>query len=245
MKMLHRVKGIGHDLIVTQQGSTLTLWSASGIRHTVFDLETPHLPGLEYARNTLLSFAFSPEAQSILLLGLGGGSIYHMLRSFRPSAAIDIVEIDPAVVDLARRFFQIGSGDDCHVHLGDAAGYVAATSKQYDIIILDAYVGDKLPDQFTTVGFFENAARRLRAGGVLVVNWMPGIPKQYVKTLAIIEKAVGRAWVLAGYHSRNTLLFASSKEFARKALLSAAGRIEEKVPGTRAVARLARYLHPA
>lgn len=110
MKTLHRVKGLVHDLVVTRDGTVLTLWSPTGVRHTVLDLGAPHLPGLEYARNTLLALAFSPEAESALVLGLGGGSIPRMLLAAKPSLSIDVVEIDPVVLKVARRFFEVGSG---------------------------------------------------------------------------------------------------------------------------------------
>jgi spermidine synthase len=245
MKTLHRAKGLGHDLVVTQQGNTLTLWSHSGVRHTVLDLGAPHLPGLEYARNTLLALAFSPHAKSILLLGLGGGSIYHMLRHVRPAARIEAVEIDPAVLELARRFFQVGAAANFHVHLEDAAQYLEACVKEYDVIIFDAYVGDQLPAQFVTLEFFNNARKHLTADGVLVLNWMAGNPGQYRRALEYIGTALGHAWVLRGYRARNTLLFASPRPVTRQTLMANAADIEREAPSIRAVARLVRYLQPA
>jgi len=99
MKTLFRTKGVAHDLIVTRNGATVTLWSAAGLRHTVFDIAAPHLPGLEYARNMLTVLAFCPKAQSCLVLGLGGGSIPRMLLSARPQIEVEAVEYDPAVVE--------------------------------------------------------------------------------------------------------------------------------------------------
>jgi hypothetical protein len=109
MKTLHRTKGIAHDLIVTKEGSTITLWTAAGVRQSVLDLGAPHLPGLEYARNTLAVMAFNPSARSFLILGLGGGSIPRMLLAARPGASVDAVEIDPAIPELARRFMTSSS----------------------------------------------------------------------------------------------------------------------------------------
>jgi spermidine synthase len=245
MKTLHRVKGISHDLIITQQGNTLTLWSGSGIRHTVLDLDAPQRPGLEYARNTLLALAFSPEAESILLLGLGGGSMYHMLRRTCPLATIEAVEIDPAVVDLARRYFQISLTNNFIIHLGDAADYVSSTQKSYNIVILDAYLGDTMEDRLTTQEFFSNVSQRLRLGGVLVVNWVPGNAQRLRKTIEVLEETVGKVWTLAGYHSHNCLLFATARKITHKFLVEEAGKIEAHAPDTRSVARLVRYLRTA
>src|SRR5512138_2053128 len=119
MKTLHRMKGLAHDLVVTRDGTVLTLWAAAGVRHTVVDLGAPHIPGLEYARNTLLALAFSPRADSVLMLGLGGGSIARMLLAARPTMTIDAVEIDPAVEEIARKFFQVEAFPNGHLHLED------------------------------------------------------------------------------------------------------------------------------
>src|SRR5512139_3899029 len=124
MKILHRAKGIVHDLIVTMKNGTITLWSSEGNRHTVFDRAAPHLPGLEYARNMLAALAFCSHAQSCLVLGLGGGSIPRMLLAARPQLEVEAVEIDPAVVELAAAYFDIRRLPRFKVHLEDAAAFL-------------------------------------------------------------------------------------------------------------------------
>ncbi len=237
MKTLHRSRGLHHDLVVTQEGNKVTLWSGSGLRQTVVDLAAPHVPGLEYARNTLLALAFSPRARSFLVLGLGGGSILHMLRRACADASIDAVEIDPEVPRLARRFFQLEPCPRFRIHVEDAAGYLDRCEKQYDVIILDAYVGDALPPQCTTGEFFENARRRLTEEGVFVVNWMIGDHERYKQVLSSLERSIGPLWLLRCYRSRNILIFASMKEISRRELLASAERLE--------IGRVARQLKNA
>jgi spermidine synthase len=237
MKTLHRTRGLNHDLIVTQDGNTVTLWSGPGLRHTVVDLAAPHVPGLEYARNTLLALAFCPRAQSFLVLGLGGGSIPHMLRRARADAFIDAVEINPEIPALARIFFQLEPSERFHIYVEDAAAYLGRSETRYDAIILDAYVGDALPAQCTTDEFFENARRRLAREGVLVVNWMIGDRERYKEVIASLQRLIGPLWILHCYRSRNILLFASGCRFTRRELLLAAERI--------GVGRVARQLKSA
>ena len=124
MKTLYRTRGLVHDLIVTRKGAMTTLWSATGIRHTVFDSAAPYLPGLEYARNMLAALAFCPQTQSCLVLGLGGGSIPRMLLAARPQVKVEAVEIDPAVVQLAVRYFDIRSLTRLKIHMEDAAEFL-------------------------------------------------------------------------------------------------------------------------
>ncbi len=242
MKTLQRAKGLSHDLFVTQQGNTVTLWSASGVRHTVLDLGAPHMPGLEYARNTLLALAFVPGVKSILLLGLGGGSILHMMRAARPGIEVDAVEIDPAVPDLAKRFFRIGDSPQLRIHVEDAAAFLARSETRHDIIILDAYVGESLPAHCADCEFFRNARRRLTAEGLLVVNWLRGDRDRDRRLLSDIESAVGRVWELHGYRSKNTLLFAPLRERSRHELVAAAEQLGRELPFARGIVRQARRL---
>jgi spermidine synthase len=242
MKTVHRAKGLGHDLIVTRQGSKVVLWSSSGVRHTVVDLDAPYLPGLEYARNTLLAFAFAPRAESFLMLGLGGGSIFHMLRAACPGGLFDAVEIDPAVPELARRYFLLGCSPNLQVHVDDAAAYLRNCVRRYDVIILDAYIGDVLAVQCTTPEFFGDARRALSTDGVLVINWLHSTPGLYRRVLCNARDAIGPVWLLHGYRSRNTLLFSPVQQANREQLTERAARLGSELSYAGNIGRLARHL---
>jgi spermidine synthase len=244
MKTLHRSKGIAHDLIVTKEGNTVTLWTAAGVRQTVLDLGAPHLPGLEYARNTLVVLAFTPRAASFLILGLGGGSIPRMLLAARPGAAVDAVEVDPAIPDLARRFFQVAALPRFRVHLEDAAAFMDHCNTRYDVIVVDAYIGEKYPDQCATAEFLTRARDCLTGEGVVVVNWMGGNHAVHQRLLTNIHIVIGDAWQLHGARSRNTLLFAPVRATTRPELLECASRIEREIPFANFLARLAKRLTP-
>jgi spermidine synthase len=241
-KTLHRTRGFAHDWVVTQEGDTVTLWSGAGVRHTVLDLAAPHLPGLEYAQGTLVALALHPGAQDFLMLGLGGGSIPRMLLAACPNANIEAVEIDPAVPDLARRFFQVGAPPQLQVYVEDAAAYLSHSAKHYDIIIVDTYLGETFPQQCATRDFFENARDRMKPGGVLVINLMGGNPGSYRNVLANVGSSIGTIWLLHGYRSRNTLAFAALREVTRQEICADAALLEKALPFASDLGRLARRL---
>ncbi len=243
MKTLHRVKGLVHDLVVTRDGTVVTLWSPNGVRHTVLDLGAPHQPGLEYARNTLLALAFSPAAQSALVLGLGGGSIPRMLLAAKPGLRIDAVEIDPVVLEVARRFFGMGEFQDLLVHLEDAAAYLARCQTRYDIIVLDAYMGETMPAQCTSREFFGDVRCRLSERGVLAVNCMTGDKAGYRTLLSTIQAVVGPVSVLHGRRSHNAVAFAPMCA-ERPSLVDEAERLESGLRFPADLVRMARCLQP-
>jgi len=241
-KTLHRTRGLVQDLIVTRRGGKVILWSAKGVRHTVFDVASPHLPGLEYARNMLAALAFYPRAQSCLVLGLGGGSIPRMLAAARPQIEVEAVEIDPAVVELAARYFDIRALPRLTIHLEDAAVFLRRCTTQYGIVVVDTYIGEQLPDQCATRDFIGDARKCLLDDGVLAVNWLSGNSQTRDTLLENIESVFGQVWQLPGLRSRNLLYFAPARKTTRQAVLSAAAAVQAKIPFDNSLKRLAQRL---
>ncbi len=241
-KTLFRTKGLVHDLIVTREGATTTLWSAAGVRHTVFDSAAPHLPGLEYARNMLVVLAFCPRAKSCLLLGLGGGSIPRMLLAARPQIEVEAVEIDPVVVDLASRYFDIRAIPRLRIHLEDAEAFLKRCASRYDIVVVDTYVGQTFPEQCATREFIRNAGKCLLDEGVLAINWLDGDMQIRDALLQNLQSIVGPVWQLPGTKSRNFLYFATAASTTRSEIISAAEAVAAEIPFVNSLAQLAQRL---
>ena len=233
-KTLYKVKTEFNTITVTRRGTRVTLWSPSGIRQTEMDTAAPLLPGLEYARNCVLSFAFCPYATSMLILGLGGGALpmmfYHMVGDLR----IDVVEIDPEIPGIAERYFSFFTDSRMTLFVDDAARYIRQTNtaKRYDIIILDAYLGHKQDDSLRSEAFFSAVGKRLNPGGVFVANMLTKKRSHF----EMVEQRLGMVfddlWVLPGETSTNTLAFAKKEPIAKFDILknSLALRAYKNVP---------------
>lgn len=214
---LYKVKTEFNTVTVTRKGTRVTLWSPSGIRQTEMDTASPYLPGLEYARNCVLSFAFSPYATSMLILGLGGGALpmmfYHMAGELR----MDVVEIDPEIPGIAERYFGFFTDSRLRVFVDDAARYIRQTNtaKRYDIIILDAYLGHKQYDSLTSEAFFSAVGKRLSSGGVFVANLLTKKRSHYKTVEQRLGMVFDDLWVLPGETSTNTLAFAKKEPITK------------------------------
>jgi spermidine synthase len=114
-----------------------------------------------------------PSPRSLLLIGGGlNGSIAQALR--HPTLErVDYVELDPAVLDLAREYFPnewlaLRADPRVHVHVTDGRLFLKTTRATFDVVIVN------LPEprnaqlnRFYTVEFFREASRKLNPSGLL------------------------------------------------------------------------------
>lgn len=109
-------------------------------------------------------------ARSVLMVGLGGGTLATMLH--RTGAEVVAVEIDPAIVELARTYFAMP--DEIEIHVGDGARFLARERRTFDAIVLDAYRGAEMPRHLMTPAFFNRVKARLKPGGIVLLNLIVG-----------------------------------------------------------------------
>jgi spermidine synthase len=115
----------------------------------------------------------SPDPRRILIVGLGGGSIPTALAEILPNATIDVVEIDPAVTRVARQYFDFKDGPKLKVTELDGRVFIKRAGregKRYDIVMLDAFDHEYIPEHLLTREFLQEVKALLAPQGVLVAN---------------------------------------------------------------------------
>jgi len=145
---------------------------------SAMNLKDPTELRLIYSRYTSVAFAFRPDAKNILIVGLGGGSIPKRLQKSFPSLHIDVVEIDPEVVQIAKTQFNVRESKNLRLYTQDGRLFLTRTQNQYDIILLDAYYADAMPFHLATKEFFELAQRKLTPNGLIVANLISAVTGQ-------------------------------------------------------------------
>jgi spermidine synthase len=136
-------------------------------------LATPDRLLFDYTHMMMASLFMGPRPQSILIIGLGGGTLPRALARTLPEASIDAVEIDPAVVRVARQYFSFVPGPRTSVFEEDGRVYVRRAmraGKSYDLIMLDAYDHEYIPEHLLTREFLLEVKSLLKPGGVIAAN---------------------------------------------------------------------------
>ena len=110
--------------------------------------------------------------KSVLVLGLGGGTVTRQLRALLPEARLVGVEIDAGIVDLARRHMDLDA-QRLEVHIEDAYAFLAATRDRYDAILDDLFLTgptDVVRSRTPAGDTLSLLTAKLAPGGVLVAN---------------------------------------------------------------------------
>jgi spermidine synthase len=145
------------------------------LRQSAMLVADPFELRLRYTRFLAVPLVLRPEPKRILVLGLGGGSFPKRLHRDFPDLVVDVVDIDPAVVAIAKEHFGVPEDPRLHLHVMDGRRFVQRTTERYDVIYLDAYNSDTIPFHLTTREFYREVADRLVPGGVLVSNIIGGL----------------------------------------------------------------------
>lgn len=140
------------------------------LRQSAMLLKDPWELYLRYSRFLALALAFQPEPKRALVLGLGGGSFPKRLYRDFPQLVVDVADIDPEVLAIAKRYFHVPEDARMRLHAKDGRRFIQETDAKYDLIFLDAYNSDTVPFHLTTREFYREAQARLAPGGVLVSN---------------------------------------------------------------------------
>jgi spermidine synthase len=142
-------------------------------RQSCVDLHRPDHLVFDYTRMMLGALLLAPAPRSVLVIGLGGGTLPHALEGLLPQASIDVVEIDPAVERVAEQYFAFRPDARVRVYEEDGRAYVRRmlrTDQRYQLIMLDAYDHQYIPEHMLTREFLTEVRNLLVPGGVVAAN---------------------------------------------------------------------------
>lgn len=161
-----------------------------------------------------LAMAYRPEARTALALGLGAGMT--PARLAERGISTEIVEIDPASLQAARRFFALDE-NKTPVHQTDARTFVHACPHAYDLVVVDLFHGDGTPDYLITRDFFRDLRHCLGTGGVAVFNTFADLqnPVSYAHLLVTLRTelshlAIYRPSAVGATHTNSFIVASAS-----------------------------------
>jgi spermidine synthase len=153
---------------------------------SIVDLKDPDNMLVPYSRIMPAALMYPDNIRRILMIGLGAGSISTYLGRAFPDVTIDVVELDPGVIAVGKKYFGLQETDRVHFIESDGRVFLNRNKETYDLIVLDAYRELGIPFQLLTREFFTLVKERLSPGGAVASN-VTGNTRLYAAALATVH----------------------------------------------------------
>ncbi|MGB3386000.1 MAG: fused MFS/spermidine synthase [Marinomonas sp.] len=237
-KEIHQERSLYRNIIVDDKEDVLCLQfntKSTKLNQSCIYKNAPDKLFFNYTKMIFSSLLFIDNPNNVLIIGLGGGTLSNVIHQLYPEAHINNVEIDPAVLRVARDYFHFIETDHVISTVKDGRIFIkrAALKKQkYDWIILDAFNGDYIPEHLLTKEFFEEVNSVLAADGIIAANTFSA-SKLYDHESATYYSVFGDFINVSRHNRSNRIILAGLKSMPSEAEIDA--KVELLAP------RLSRY----
>ncbi|HSK47409.1 MAG TPA: fused MFS/spermidine synthase [Coriobacteriia bacterium] len=218
-------------------------------RQSSMYLDDPFETDFEYPGYLHLTMALRPDAARTLVIGLGGGSVVKRMWRDYPRMSLDVVELDPEVVDIARRFFALPDDPRIRIFVEDGRGFIRFAPDVYDIVVVDAFDDDRVPRPLVTEEFMREVRDSLSSEGVVAYNFIGAVYGPHSKPFRSLHRTLSNVWAKVwvfpvGFSddvtdkSRNIILLATDTALTAEELRE---RIASRVDGLVTVPKFERF----
>ena len=180
---------------------------------------SPHTHKLYWGKMLHLLKENFTHLNEVLLLGLGGATLVHLIHQEFPDVTTTSVEIDQTMVDIANNYFDLSTVANNRIIVDDALRVVIEPhnfdirENQFNVVIVDIYVGEKYPDLGKTGNFIGNLKKLVAPEGMIIFNRI--YREHHQEEVNIFIEYVSeffsdvKSLVVAGYtNSDNVLIYA-------------------------------------
>lgn len=185
-----------------------------------------------YTKLLFSALLLNPQPKKILIIGLGGGTMSNTLSGLFPDSTIDNVEIDQAVVKVAREYFGFFENENIKTYIQDGRIFIKRAllkNQYYDWIIFDAFNGDYIPEHLLTKEFLQEAKKLLSDNGVLTANTF-SVSDLYAHESATYQAVFGEFYNVRNKTNNNRIVLVSNNPLpSRESLQQNVDKLSDKL----------------
>ena len=175
IKVLARERTQYNDIYVIQNGDYRELWfkgNGDYFLQSRVNTEQQKQLALVYSNMMMASLLFCPKPRRLLMIGLGGAVVTNFLSEQFPSLHIDVVDIDPKVIEVSKKYFYLRESNRYRIFEEDGRVFIQNRKGQepYDWIILDAFKSGSIPYHLKTCEFYKEIRTILKPDGIVGSN---------------------------------------------------------------------------
>jgi spermidine synthase len=171
----------------------------------------PFALDLDYTRLMMGCLLMNRAPRSVLMIGLGGGSLAKYCHRHLAASDITVVEINPHVIAMRDEFFVPPDSARFRVVHADGAAWIASTRARYEVVMVDGFNYDGQPEELCTPAFYADCRASLAPGGVLAVNLHDEEPQCDILTGRIAREFESATLHLNNDSGGNRIVFASDE----------------------------------
>ncbi|MGH1342731.1 MAG: spermidine synthase [Nannocystales bacterium] len=172
--VLEEAESAYNHIVVTERGTVRTMYFVvDGTYYIESRLDRGYAESLDldYTRTMMAGFLVKPDVKRFLMIGFGGGQISNYLFKRFEGIEIDAVDIDPEVIRLARKYFEVPESPRYRTHAADGRLFVEqAKGQTWDLVLLDAFRGVFVPMHLKTAEYYTALREHLTPDGVVAAN---------------------------------------------------------------------------
>ena len=153
------------------------------------------------------------KVDSILVLGLGGGSVIETLRKeFNYQKKVTAIEIDPVIIDIANTEFGITENENLKIFCADATDFLETNTMLFDLIIIDLFIDLTVPREFQNIDFWAHIIKSKSSKGDVVFNASvvnENSISHFDEVISFLKSKVYNVSVYEKVNNTNTLIIAN------------------------------------
>ena len=222
-KVVHQERSLYRNILVEDNGDLRCLKfnvKSTKTQQSCYLKSKPNKLVFNYTKLLMTSLLFNNQPKRILIVGLGGGTMSNTLAQLFPQSQIDNIEIDPAVIKVARTYFGFFENDQIKTYDQDGRIFIKRAllkKHHYDWIILDAFNGDYIPEHLMTKEFLQEAKALLSNDGILSANTF-SLSKLYAHESATYKAVFGDFYQVSNQANANRIIIAHRDGFSNTPL---------------------------
>ena len=214
-EVIHQERSLYRNILVEDQGDLRCLRfnvKTSKTNQSCLYKSNPQRLVFNYTKLLFSGLLLIDNPKSILIIGLGGGTMSNTLQQLYPQSSITNVEIDPAVIKVARQYFGFFENQHVSSVVQDGRIFIkraAIKNQQYDWIILDAFNGDYIPEHLLTQEFLQETKNLLSPNGILSANTF-SVSDLYAHESATYKAVFGDFYNVRNQKNSNRIILATN-----------------------------------
>ena len=162
------------DATLSSGHTVRTLATGPGGKQSGIIVGSPTELAFWYTREIASLIDVQPAKQRIAVLGGGAYTLPAYLAQKYPESQIDAVEIDPKLLSIAQEYFEYSPAKNVGHIAMDARTFINGVKKPYDIVVVDVFGDDSIPESLMTAEYGRALKRAVTPGGVVIINAIAG-----------------------------------------------------------------------